>query len=482
MRQLIDVRLLVIGLVLATASTAPAGTIRALLVGIGDYQEATGFSPLEGPPNDLKLMREWIVEGLGADPEAVAVLRDKQATSKGIQEAFQRHLVAPSQPEDVVIFYFSGHGTQVHDLGPVRDERDEEDEALVTADFREEDTSTWFTDDMIHRHLSAVKAGHVLVMFDCCNAGTATREIKGSSGLFGWTSRSVAKPDTSLREKSAPEHHLYLAACGDGELARQVYDKQARGTVGVLTRSFLRVANGPSAAAPLDELQSALRDDVHQTVQNLNEHFKQRPVVDSARRDYALKDFLAGTVFVREGETARPAPGVLDGFTSAGAIGVTLATDRQVYRWTENLTATVQVDRTAYVRVVHVDSRGIMTQLHPNAKFPQRMLQPGETLQLPPREAGPKGTYALRVTGPHQGLEALIAVASTRPFTDREAQEFAEGLFNPLPDSSPARVMHRGIEIEPRHEGGAAPVDNPAAAPPHPDFGQAVRIYRTSQF
>ena len=464
---------------LVAMNTAPSSAaVRALLVGIGEYPPSSDFTKLDGPPNDLVLMKDWLTKDLGVGESGIVELKDEQATSRRIQEAFQEHLVKGCEPGDVALFYYSGHGTQVEDLGPDLDEVDHKDEALVTWDFTETDTSTWLTDDMLNRHMGSLRAGHVVVMFDSCHAGTGTRGIKGTAGTFGWSTRSISKPDTSFREKKSPENQLFIAACGDGELARQVHSTLVDGVAGAFTEAFLLTVRGKSATGNLSSFETALREETGQVVQRGGKQFSQRPVVESERKDFSLGDFLGGRVFASPSLPSSPAPQVqvLDGFTPSGPIAVKLETSKDRYLWTDGIVATVQVDRAAYVRIFHIDSSGSITQLNPNSILAQQKLQPGETLRLPPARPVNGRTYQLRVTGPNQGLEALIAIASEQPFKDREAIDFASGLFNPIPDAVPAELMSRGIVVEgrPSPEGGEAPQELAV--------GQAVRIFRTSQY
>ena len=42
-------------------------------------------------------------------------MTDKQATRQGILTTFEEHLIKQAKPGDVVVFHFSGHGSQVED-------------------------------------------------------------------------------------------------------------------------------------------------------------------------------------------------------------------------------------------------------------------------------------------------------------------------------------------------------------------------------
>jgi len=465
--------------VLFSCLTSLHAEVRALLVGIGEYPADSGYPIILGPPNDVKLMKRLLMDQFGVKEASIVTLTDDQATSQGIQNAFLSHLIRDAKPEDVVLFYFAGHGTQLPDFGPEIDETDGQDEALVTYDFDPDDKvqKTWLTDDMLYRHLQAVPARHVIVMFDCCHAGSGTR---GLDNPFPWAltrSATVGIPDVTMREKRAPAHQVFLAACEPGELAHGMYSQELEAEVGVFTHSFCQLAAAKSVESDLEALQTQLRERVGAEVTKRSRYLVQRPVVEAARRDASLGAFVKGTVFSSSAPVPvtpaapAPAPGVLTGFTPVGSLKVTLATDQPDYVWTENMVVTASVDREAYLRIYHLDSAGNLAQLYPNRLQPMRKHAAGEIVRLPPALPATAENYDLRVGGPAQGLEVLIAVASTEPFTDAEAKVFAAEHFNVIPDTSPAEVMTRGIEVRPREE-----TPKPVAT------GQAIRIYRVSQF
>lgn len=494
-------------LVLSAIAFPAMAEIRALVIGIGSYSPDSGYSVLEGPPNDVRLMQKWLAKDLGTNPSAVRTVTEQQATSLGIQKAIRSHLVEGTRPEDVALLYFTGHGGQAPDLEG--DETDGQDELLVSYDYRSTEPVTWLTDDILDSHLQAIPARHVLILFDCCNAGTATRGIKGSGSPFTWKTRSTAIPGTSFREKGARDHHVYFAACGDGELARQVALED--GVVGVFTHSFLRMMQGESANSPLDSFQQSLQDFVAQRVsERINSKLTQRPRVEASRRDFSMTALLKGRVFDAQSTpsiatspisappplaspsntppSAPHSPSLQPPSPPANGVAFSQPTGLQVkltagdfYRWTELIHAEVTVSLDAYVRVFHVDSLGAVTQIFPNRIQDQTWIRAGETLHLPPRSSVNGRNYALRVGPPHQGLEALLTVASTEPFTDREATEFAAGAvgFTPLPDT-PAEALGRGIVVQARSS-----LDNsPTSAKPAPSPRSSVRaihIFRTSQ-
>ena len=89
-----------------------ASTQRALLVGVGQYADAS--LRLLGPPHDVAAMREQLINNFGFPAKSVQTLVDEQATRANILRAFAG-LRDASQSEDFMLIYLSGHGTSAFD-------------------------------------------------------------------------------------------------------------------------------------------------------------------------------------------------------------------------------------------------------------------------------------------------------------------------------------------------------------------------------
>lgn len=91
----------------------------ALLVGINQYPEsvcdytAPRGSALNGCLTDLELQQELLIHRFGFQPSDILLLTDQAATRQTIEEAFLSHLVQQAKPGDVVLFHFSGLGSQI---------------------------------------------------------------------------------------------------------------------------------------------------------------------------------------------------------------------------------------------------------------------------------------------------------------------------------------------------------------------------------
>ena len=164
----------------------------ALIVGVGEYR--SGEVPdLAGPPQDARRFYELLTgrNGYGFPEENVCLLLDGEATTEGFKQGFQRALVSRARANDVVVFFFAGHGSQAPDSN--QDEPDELDETFLFHDARTQGIRD-LPDDKLNRMLAQLrqKTRNVTVILDSCNSGTATR---GEAGTY--VARYVA-PATDL--------------------------------------------------------------------------------------------------------------------------------------------------------------------------------------------------------------------------------------------------------------------------------------------
>nr|WP_277882014.1 caspase family protein [Leptolyngbya sp. FACHB-541] len=88
----------------------------ALLVGINQYPEQVSDRStyaLNGCITDVQLQQELLIHRFGFQPSDILTLTDQQATREAIEAAFLAHLTEQARPGDVVLFHFSGFGSQV---------------------------------------------------------------------------------------------------------------------------------------------------------------------------------------------------------------------------------------------------------------------------------------------------------------------------------------------------------------------------------
>lgn len=153
----------------------PQATRRALCVGINDYPTA----PLSGCVADVEMWNST----LSAAGFAVTRLINARATRNAIVGMLEK-MVATSQRGDVLVFQFSGHGTQVPDLDgdEARGDSPGLDEAICPFDFA---SGALLIDDDIGRIFRNLPDGVNLTCFmDCCHSGTISRFAMGSNAAM----------------------------------------------------------------------------------------------------------------------------------------------------------------------------------------------------------------------------------------------------------------------------------------------------------
>jgi hypothetical protein len=256
-------------------------TKRALLVGIAAYPHVR---PLDGCVNDVRLMREVLVESFGFPPEQVTLLADEQATRAGILSAFDA-LVAATGADDIVVFHFAGHGSQMADREG--DEPSGFDSTLVPFDaIRPVGDVPDITDDEINLRLEALaqKTPYSTVVIDACHSGTVLRDDGGERA------RSIeadARPASELPPSPIPadrrrplrqvgpsgwmplaDKYVLIAGCRDEEESYEYRPLEGGGRVvhGALTWFLcqqLRRASATASYRDVFEQTAALVTAVH---------------------------------------------------------------------------------------------------------------------------------------------------------------------------------------------------------------------------
>ena len=164
-----------VGLTLTAPMTASAEQ-RALLVGVGKY----AVSKYDLPGIDLDRVRDTLLV-MGFEESQIRTLADDQATSRNVIDGFEGWLKQGVEKDDRVVFYFSGHGSNIPDFDG--DEPDGADEVLVTHDGRVTQQNGRATltgvvsDDKIGAMIDAIPSNNIWIVVDACHSGTMTRDI-----------------------------------------------------------------------------------------------------------------------------------------------------------------------------------------------------------------------------------------------------------------------------------------------------------------
>ena len=103
----------------------------ALLIGINSYPNLTKFEQLDGCVNDARLVGEILHNRFGFADADITRLIDEEATRDGVLGALEL-LYEQVGKDDIVVFHYSGHGSQMTDREG--DEPDGLDETIVPHD------------------------------------------------------------------------------------------------------------------------------------------------------------------------------------------------------------------------------------------------------------------------------------------------------------------------------------------------------------
>ena len=148
----------------------------ALLVGINNYKYPDRIPSLAGSLNDVEEMRQLLIEKFEFPPENIVTLKDSEATHAAIISQLQTQLIARAQPGDIIVFHYSGHGSQMKDVtGQMNNGMDE---TIVPWDSRDPAGKVFdISGAELHPLLQqlATKTNNVTFVLDSCHSGTLVR-------------------------------------------------------------------------------------------------------------------------------------------------------------------------------------------------------------------------------------------------------------------------------------------------------------------
>lgn len=155
-------------------AAAPGGArVYAVMVGVSDYG---------GAQNDLAFTDEdarKLAEALqreGSLNDASVVLTNAEATVEGVRAAFRR-VAAQAGPDDMFLFFFSGHGNQ-HDMAVSGVEPDGKSETIVLRDGE-------ISDAEMGRLFGSLRTRLSLLVIDSCFSGGFARNVVDRPGVMG---------------------------------------------------------------------------------------------------------------------------------------------------------------------------------------------------------------------------------------------------------------------------------------------------------
>lgn len=153
----------------------------ALIIGIGDYPEESGWSKINGD-KDIDIITKFL-QANKFHADNIITFQNAAASKDNILRGFNS-LIVKARPNDKIYIHFSGHGQQITDL--YGDEADGYDEAWVPYDALKHyipkvyEGENHLIDDEINILLSAIRqkigaSGELIVVVDACHSGDSSR-------------------------------------------------------------------------------------------------------------------------------------------------------------------------------------------------------------------------------------------------------------------------------------------------------------------
>lgn len=247
-------------------------TFKGLFMGVDRYA-SPDVNWLSFARRDAVALHALFADTLGGE---TTLLTDEQATATAIRESFDR--LAASDPDDVVVVAFSGHGSETHEL--------------VTHDADLYDLAgTAIPLDTLGELCARIAARRLLVILDCCfSGGMGAKALEATA-----TPRDPSSVDSKLTRISG-HGRVILTASSPTQKAFE----SSRHRRGFLTHHVLECLQGP------EELREGTRVSVLRLLDSVV-----RRVSDSARKIRKVQDPTIRGSF--DGEFSWPimAPGPL---------------------------------------------------------------------------------------------------------------------------------------------------------------------------
>lgn len=214
----------------------------ALIIGVNEYAHFAEEYQLSGCVNDTLLIKDILVNQFKFDESNIDELHNDAATRDGILAGMER-LLQRTEKDDIVVFHFSGHGSQRKSAN--FEEGTDMDSTILPHDSGSEDPypNLGITANEVNewlQHLSK-KTSYITLIFDCCHSGTMTRDA------FRAKTRSVPADMRSLsamgvQKRSAPagaaktrnlgpsgwlelsDSYVVMSGCRNNELASEWHE------------------------------------------------------------------------------------------------------------------------------------------------------------------------------------------------------------------------------------------------------------------
>ncbi|MEO8315853.1 MAG: caspase family protein [Pseudomonadota bacterium] len=453
-----------VGLCVALLGILPAVALaeqRALLVGVGHY--ATPGIDLPGIDLDLERMRETL-QRMGFKDSQIRTLTDNDATSTKVIASFEGWLRQGVQPNDRVVFYFSGHGSNIPDEDG--DESDHVDEVLVTHDMKrarvngKASLTGVISDDKMATMISGNPSRNIFIVVDSCHSGTVTRSFRLKSRSLGtdevykksFTYDGMPEEGTSAFSrdvsKAAQSNFVSLTAAGDGEQAIGT-SKGGVFTIG-LTEAITRLA-GQHKEITVSEL----RDEAAKYIKaKVDKDLVHTPQINGNTSLAEGKLQIVPVPSAAAALAALPGPNYrrLSDLVAAQSRKLNVTSARNRYAVDEAVTFTVDVPGNGFLNMVSVDADDNATVVFPNRHQESNAVTAGK-FTLPTTQMG----FELLAAEP-LGATQVMAFFSSDPinFFQEALDERDQNGKVTVDFPSLSHTATRAIRVAPRRKETAA--------------------------
>jgi hypothetical protein len=239
----------------------------AVLVGINNYKYSDRISPLAGSLNDVEEMRQLLIGKFEFLPENILVLKEAEATHAAIIAAVRTHLIARANAGDIVVFHYSGHGSQMKDVtGKMISGLDE---TIVPYDSRDPEGKVFdISGAELHSLLVelAGKTKNVTFILDSCHSGTLVRgaRVRSIPADTRTPPAQIASPSATRSVASAPAadepKFAFISAATSKESAFEHFSDNKDS--GALTHFLAQQLRSSSAGATYRDVMDAVMGNV----------------------------------------------------------------------------------------------------------------------------------------------------------------------------------------------------------------------------
>jgi hypothetical protein len=208
----------------AVADAGARGRVYGVFVGISEYGGRA--TDLRYTADDARRVARAIGDGARMRSEDALILTDRQATSANVREAVRR-LGQQAGPEDLFVFFYSGHGNRIERREFQSADPDGRDETLELYDRS-------LTDDEMNDILGSVRARAALIVLDACFSGGFSKDIISAPGRMGlFSSEEDVTSGVAVKFRAGG----YLAQFMSEAIGHRLADGDQDGTITALELS-----------------------------------------------------------------------------------------------------------------------------------------------------------------------------------------------------------------------------------------------------